>query len=178
MVQKYRLFTLVELLTVIAIIAVLMGLLLPTIFGVKNKAKEAKAKTEIKSLQTALAQYESTYGYLPWGGTGDIYLTSSDYDRVIRVLQNRNPSDPTTTPGNARGIRFLDIVTEQGPGVYLDPWGHRYLVVLDLGYDGVVTNNSTNGPCEDVYDSVAIWSRGRDESDDHGGDDDLSSWAR
>jgi prepilin-type N-terminal cleavage/methylation domain-containing protein len=176
MIRTYKRFTLVELLVVIAIIAVLMGMLLPAIFGVRTKAKEAKAKTEIKSLQTALAQYEATYGYLPCAGTGDTYLNDSDYTKVIRILQNRDPDNPNSAPGNARGIRFLDVITEQGPGNYLDPWENRYLVVLDLNYNGEIAQDNTDGPGEPVYESVAIWSRGKDEQDDHGLEDDINSW--
>ena len=58
-------FTLIELLVVIGIIAVLAGILLPTLNTVMLKTKITKARTEIKALEIAIKQYESTYGFLP-----------------------------------------------------------------------------------------------------------------
>lgn len=58
-------FTLVELLTVIAIIAVLAALLLPVISIAVTKARIARAKTEEASIVNAVEAYDSTYGRLP-----------------------------------------------------------------------------------------------------------------
>jgi prepilin-type N-terminal cleavage/methylation domain-containing protein len=174
MSRERKQFTLIELLVVIAIIAILAGLLLPTLFGVRQKAKEAKAKVEIKSLQTAIAQYESTYGYLPkpaGSGTSDTCLDATQYGILINLLQNG-------TPGNVRGIRFLDVVTEQGIGHYDDPWEHPYSVVLDFDYDGKLDADATDGPIETVYASVAIWSWGKNETNNKGDVDDLTSWKK
>jgi len=58
-------FTLVELLTVIAIIAVLAGLLVPTIKTAMLKAETAKAQTAISGLSTAFRAYYTEYGKWP-----------------------------------------------------------------------------------------------------------------
>lgn len=46
-------FTIVELVIVIAVIAILAGVLIPTFAGVTNKAKESKALQEAKNAYTA-----------------------------------------------------------------------------------------------------------------------------
>ena len=58
-------FTLVELLTVIAIIAILAAMLLPAIAHVKTMAQKNKAKLEMSALVQAIEAYDSTYGRFP-----------------------------------------------------------------------------------------------------------------
>jgi prepilin-type N-terminal cleavage/methylation domain-containing protein len=58
-------FTLIELLTVISIIAVLAAILLPALAGMKEKARVAKARTEMSGLEGAIGQYESEYNRMP-----------------------------------------------------------------------------------------------------------------
>ena len=58
-------FTLIELLTVIAIIAVLAAMLLPVINIAVQKARVARAKTEEAGLVNAIEAYDSAYGRMP-----------------------------------------------------------------------------------------------------------------
>src|ERR1017187_4964904 len=58
-------FTLVELLTVIAIIGILAALLLPVLSAVKTSAQKTKAKLEIGQIDTAIQGYDSAYGRFP-----------------------------------------------------------------------------------------------------------------
>lgn len=58
-------FTLIELLTVISIIAILMGLLFPAISIVKNTANKARAGTDVANIVTAVKQYNAEYGKFP-----------------------------------------------------------------------------------------------------------------
>jgi prepilin-type N-terminal cleavage/methylation domain-containing protein len=58
-------FTLVELLVVMALIAVLAGLTLGVSNGVQTNAKRSRAKTEIAAMSTALERYKSDNGLYP-----------------------------------------------------------------------------------------------------------------
>jgi prepilin-type N-terminal cleavage/methylation domain-containing protein len=58
-------FTLVELLTVIAIIAVLAAMLLPVLAGVKRHAKIVQARLQCQDIASAIEQYDSVYGRFP-----------------------------------------------------------------------------------------------------------------
>jgi prepilin-type N-terminal cleavage/methylation domain-containing protein len=58
-------FTLIELLTVIAIIAILMALLFPAIASVKENAKRVQAKTDEQQIVTAVKAYYTEYAKYP-----------------------------------------------------------------------------------------------------------------
>lgn len=63
--QAPRAFTLIELLTVISIIAILMALLFPAISLVKEQANKAKARSDVSGIATAVKQYNLDYGKYP-----------------------------------------------------------------------------------------------------------------
>lgn len=58
-------FTLTEMLVVVAIIASLLALLVPTLQGAIRSARNAAIKSEIDMLHMALMNYKSEYGSLP-----------------------------------------------------------------------------------------------------------------
>lgn len=65
-----RAFSLVELLVVVAIIAILIGLLLPTLRGVRQAARHVKAVSDVRQLLHAYTLYhQSNHGWLLLGYT-------------------------------------------------------------------------------------------------------------
>jgi prepilin-type N-terminal cleavage/methylation domain-containing protein len=58
-------FSLVELLTVIAIIAILAGIIFPTMILVKNKAKTTKCMTNLYNISVALKAFKQDNGRFP-----------------------------------------------------------------------------------------------------------------
>lgn len=58
-------FTLIELLTVIAIIGILASILIPTVGQVREHARRAKCLSNMRQIATACLLYETDYGQLP-----------------------------------------------------------------------------------------------------------------
>jgi type II secretion system protein G len=90
-------FTLIELLVVIAIIAILAGLLLPALARSKEKAKVAKARTEMSNIAAAIKQYESDYNRYPVSKkveevsttSGDFSYGPTGYATPAYIMDNR-----------------------------------------------------------------------------------------
>ena len=97
--KKRNPFTLVEILTAIAILAILAGISLGVTKLAFGKAHESKNQALIKMIEIALEQYKSKYGYYPNSGEKprlftmdmvDLTLAAdvADNDKKTRVLTN------------------------------------------------------------------------------------------
>ncbi len=121
--QKQSNFTLIELLIVIAIIAILAGMLLPALNKAREKGKQIKCLSNIKQLNLVFTFYASDWnGTYPSphqmilsNGTDDWYYQSklvSRYMKTKTITQLQCPSDPailTTLPQTNYGCNWYLI---------------------------------------------------------------------
>jgi prepilin-type N-terminal cleavage/methylation domain-containing protein len=160
-------FTLIELLTVIAIIAILMGLLFPAISIIKDQARKVQAKNDVTNVVAAVKQYYTEYGKYPPVETtpadatkdafvGDtkanatidnnaLFDTLRSIARGVNDAYAMNPrrivffeGKAVTDSANPRG-GFADKADAKVVGAFYDPWGKEYNVVMDTNYDNIIT---------------------------------------
>lgn len=118
-------FTLVEMVVVIAVIALLLGLVGPQIVGRVSEARGTTARAQVDLFSTALENYRLDNGSYPTTSQG------------LSALRQR----PSPAPINWRGPYLRKAVP-------LDPWGRPYQYksaaeginfdILTLGRDGRV----------------------------------------
>lgn len=123
--RRCRPFTLIELLAVIGIIAILAGIVLGGVGVANRKAAEAKTKSVIAQLESALSSYQQEFGYYP--------ISAADY-KISDVLVKGSPLNSTTprlhglekrTAGGASRSYFItsmEALSFSG-GFLSDPFG-------------------------------------------------------
>src|SRR5437868_8288931 len=87
-------FTLLELMVVIAIVAVLAGLMFPAVQSVLERAKKVQAKNDLTQIVTAINAFYTEYGKypLPAAAGGDGYkcgaTTGTTSKDILNPLRN------------------------------------------------------------------------------------------
>jgi type II secretion system protein G len=97
--KKKKGFTLIELLVVVSIISLLSSIVLASLNSARSKARDAKRKEDIHSIQTALALYYNTNGYYPavwgWAQSSDAnWNTTQNFITALRPYIASLPVDP------------------------------------------------------------------------------------
>lgn len=132
--QRQSGFTLVEIMVVVVILAVLGALVVPKLIENVDRARVARAQSDIRAVQTALDLYR---------------LDNFKYPTTEQGLQAlvKQPNDPSITNYRAEG--YL-------PAVPKDPWNNPYQYASP-GADGkpyeVLTFGRDGKPGGDSYDA-------------------------
>jgi len=189
-------FTLVELLMVIAIIAVLAGLLIPLIGYAKTAAKNSKCEAQLGNIKAAFAVFKDANGFYPekfMAGTKDTYAetfkpggtfqtanqvtAAGGWDDIAGVLLQQLQ---TVDRDNFRDLSALrDPFTSGGPtGKVIRYRPAKYYPLLPASADlRLIDSEDPPNP-----DSYQLWSAGADGKDQFGErvdgrkSDDVTNW--
>lgn len=131
-------FSLIELLVVIAIIITLAGLGFAGLQGALESGKKAQARNDVAQLAAAVKAFQLEYGRLPIEASGSSDQLNADNAAVLTALTGSNNLNP-------RGVVFFEPKQAKGGkggldgGIYKDPWGNAYTIMLDTSYDNKIT---------------------------------------
>jgi general secretion pathway protein G len=133
-------FTLIELLTVMAIISILAAFMISAGIGVWNRAKRSRAAGEIQGMSTALESYKADNGIYPQASgmltnayagndgsqNGGLYQASS-YILYTSLSGQVNFNTPPTAGTKSYFPFKVNQVGNLGGNTYVkDPWGYSY----------------------------------------------------
>ena len=108
-------FTLIELLIVIAVITILIGVALPRFKGMQDEGNIAKAKGELRTLQSAVESY-----YIHNNNTYPTALTALT-SATPNIIGTSLPTDPFTSGSNYGYVQSDNV---------------RYYVIYSVGAGG------------------------------------------
>lgn len=165
MQQNKRAFTLIELLTVIAIIAILAGILIPAVGLVRKKTAIATSKATISQYLSALHAFKSEYGYFPFSqnldAKGHLTLeTLANSEKFYQTLSARsltNSNQSVAEEGNRRRIQFYTFSDSElsdglesdsvAANMIVDSFGNnKIFFVFDHDGDGALIVPIPDGP--------------------------------
>ncbi|MEL7497572.1 MAG: type II secretion system protein [Planctomycetota bacterium] len=110
--QKTTGFTLVELLIAISVIAILVGILVPSVFAVMNRARETSITTETNQIAQAIERFKTDHGFYPptIGPAGGGYAVESSAD-MLRFLNrlSRNHAEGNGAAGTRLAIWWAEV---------------------------------------------------------------------
>lgn len=128
-------FTLIEVMVVVAILAILAAVVVPRIMDEPARAREARAVQDIRAIESALDMYKlDNYRY-------------PTTDQGLEALVNRPDSGPE--PANYRDGGYLRNLPKDpwgNPYQYLSPGRHGEVDIFTYGPDG----RSGTGQDDDV----------------------------
>lgn len=144
-------FTLVELLVVMAVIAMLSAITLGAAGAIQNKAARSRAGAEIAAMSVALESYKTDNGIYPGtnGMSGVSVTTPSSYITSSTLLYRSLTSTTnwSAKPGGPVYMTFKKNQLNAVTNCYVqDPFGYSY---------GYCTNSPTGGMNAGFYD---LWS--------------------
>ncbi len=165
-------FTLVELLTVIAVIGILISILVPVSSAAFDMVKKAQSRNQFKQLGIALTAYKNEYGAYPNFFTNNTgYAINTATNDFIIALQGRGyEGNLPANPRNNRLLKEFYAFTDNDFFEYDDPATLRPIadafgntgifIACDVENRTRVTaaDPDNEGTTTEIQTKVAVWS--------------------
>lgn len=175
-------FTLIEVITVIAILIILAGILIPSILSVQNRAKRAQTEALFGKIVNSLTLYYQDHGGYPdFSGNlsnGDVIVelnNSEQWRAFTGILAMSRPdgsafenpqNEPLIKKFNPKRKRYFDLQLKelaslQGNSGLVDGFGNpNIVVVVDADLDLRIREENLPGSAgRDLRQPVAVYTR-------------------
>jgi prepilin-type N-terminal cleavage/methylation domain-containing protein len=139
-------FTLIELITVISVIAILAGIVTPLMGSIMEEAKKTRMTSDVNTLKTAIIAFNYKNSYYPYGGSG------------LGGSSNTCSLQPTTTVTGMTTLNNL-LKAYLAKQIILDPFNvcYGYWFELSGSYQvGAVCSYGPNRTNNGVWDAT-LW---------------------
>ncbi|WP_020470310.1 DUF1559 domain-containing protein [Zavarzinella formosa] len=136
--SRRRGFTLIELLVVMAIIAILIGLLLPAVQKIREAANRMKCTNNLKQLGLALQNYHGANEKFPIGATAAAYVGPNVF--LLPYLEQDNIYSQVGNPNTAAA---WTTYTANKPAAFLCPSDTEKGAATDYGYSNYRYNGGS-----------------------------------
>lgn len=185
-------FTLVELLVVMAVLAILTGIMIPVIGSMVRKAVDSRTENTCFRLKSSISSYFTDYRRFPVR-VSDRNLDSpffSDHSLMDALLSAESESGPeglnpkriayftgkqARSAGSGRYHSGVKL-SEGGAGELWDPLSEYYRIGLDLDNNNRIFSPSWfSETSKELSGTVFVWSGGRDK-DENEPEDNLKTW--
>jgi prepilin-type N-terminal cleavage/methylation domain-containing protein len=167
--QRARAFTLIELLIVVAIIAILAAIAVPNFLEAQTRSKISRVQSDQRSLAVAIEAYHLDYNEYPaYGNDDDVIIISGHGSSIFLPTRLTTPLAYITAlpfdifPGEKSGIPLGKATTY----FYLNNYACEYKGKTQ--HAGHVPEHYMSLKGEQRAVEWSIWSWGPDLDDDHG----------
>jgi type II secretion system protein G len=149
-------FTLIEIMIVIAILAMLAGIVVTSIGSQTETAKKATTQTQLSMIDSALEMFRADFGKIPSGGSDP----KESFKIMVRILTNKEECANWL-------ISEGEHITGVDDPIFVEKWHGPYLKqkdpnkILD-GWHNPLNYQQGIGGNPDDY---AVWSDGKNTSD-------------
>ncbi len=145
-----RAFTLIELLIVVAIIAILAAIAIPNFLEAQVRSKVSRAKTDIRSLANALEAYHADWNAYPPAMGNAMYFKLKVLSSPIAYVSNGYVSDPFPAGDPWSVLNYRKCLSYLGrtptATCIRDTDPVEWWMVSSNGPDGRYTNAAGDGP--------------------------------